>query len=296
MIKYFMPRIINVNFGNDSDNLTIQWQLHENILARRWFHILESAIPFGIREHDRLYGLPGQFWDKTEICNQLTKCMKHIETFYPNFFSFWPHVEMTQDDTNIMHVKFEQLRGSVDTPSELFLQAPEDIKQQISLYNVLIHRWESYCQGNYPRLVCTFMQGFSEILQEQDFENFSMHHEWGTMFINYPLVGKQMLDCFRDQDDYIVSGEAIRPMNRISSAFGVYFYELSQVQATVHQNEFYKYFKRRENYFNSLGLFLGDKRLALGIIPVGDIIETQPRRQLLQELGRLNRINRVWVN
>ena len=70
----------------------------------------------------------------------------------------------------------------------------------------------------------------------------------------------------------------------------------SDLQATVHQNEFYKYFKRRENYFNSLGLFLGDKRLALGIIPVGDIIETQPRRQLLQELGRLNRINRVWVN
>jgi hypothetical protein len=285
--------IVAVRFGDQETGITLRWRVREHDVATRWLNLLRSAINHGIKENDRIYNIPNQKWDRDLICKELESCMRSIEVFHKNLFKTWPHPEMTNEDCNVLHIYFEKLRGSIDFPSSLYTRSPPSIRREITRYNTLIHRWESYVTRGPARFVCTFNITRPVPLQDEDYRLFSLEHGPGAMCLNYPLVGKQFLDMFRDQDD-LVSPEAIRPMDRFSANFLVRFSPTDEEKAGRILNAFYPWFDARSEYFKSLGFELGSDKLALGYIQVADPID-EIDDEILHRIGEIDRIDSVNI-
>lgn len=293
-----MPTIA-ITFGNDEDSFQLFWKTLDSPIARKWLSSLEAALPHGIFENDRIYNFPLQKWTKGKIVQELTECMKRIETFYPDFFSFWPFDGMEISHTNDLHVYFEKLRGAVDQPSEMFVVAPDAIKSEINRYNILIHRYESQIFGNgnskRPRIVCSFVNEHRKYLNDADYDYFSLSYEYGDMMINYPQVGKTFLEVFHDNDD-VVTDSGIRPMKYYAAGFKVVFSDFTDNEATVLKTKFNEWFDRKENYLNSLGFYKDDKKLALGHLTVAKLIDNGLSRETINsEIGRLDVIKEVKI-
>lgn len=287
-----VDKYINVNFGSDNE-FTLKWKLGSSSICHKWFHILKTAIPHGIREKNRFYNLPNQLWNKKTICSAMIECMKAIEQYYPNFFKVWPTQDMTNDITNIMHTDFERLRGSVHTPSDIWENANTALRDEIRLYNVLIHRWESFITNGPPRFVCTFKEKFITPLAVEDYKNFSIHHDYGAILLNYPLVGKQFLDLLRD-DDWHISSHAILPMSSLAADFTVRFVDFS-VENNQLDIKIKKWFTAHQSKLENLGFFIDDPKLALGWIQVATLVDNTNAIDLISKLGDLSEINSVWT-
>lgn len=290
---------VTVTFGQGNDCLALSWQLIDSSLAVRWARALTSAIPHGIFEDDRIYNFPNQHWTKITIVNDLTVCMRAIEDFYPGIFVKWPSPNMGISDTNDLHVYFEKLRGSIETPSELFVNAPNHVRNEINRYNILIHRYESQIFGNgankRPRVVCTFNEENRQPLQGQDYDLFTLHNDYGDLMINYPQVGKTFLEAFQDDDD-VVTDAGIRPMRYLAAGFRIAFSEISTEQAASTKRSFDSWFNARQEHFNSLGFFADDKKLSIGYLVVAKLIDNGMSRQEIEsEIGRLGRISSVEI-
>ncbi len=283
-----------VRFGNDIENESLRWNIRNNQMAVKWLEVLKASLPYGINERDRLYNMPNQSWSKERICEEMIACMEEIETTYHGIFDAWPVPTMDHSVTNVMHVAFEKLRGERDHPTDLYVNAPGHIKDAINRYNILIHRWESFVQNGPPRIVCTFKKPNWTPLLDEDFGYFSMHHTYGGLLINYPQVGKQLLDVFRDSDTD-VSAEAIRPMNSYASGFTARFTSITEDQAAKGRVLFDKWFDDNSSYLSSLGFIKNDPRLALGWIQVGDLDGSSFNSAKLETIGRLGRIYDVWI-
>lgn len=291
--------IVSIKFGCNEDFLELHWLTLDTPIANKWIRSLSAAIPYGIFENDRIYNFPGQPWTKEKIVRDLTACMKEIEGFYPGIFPFKPFDGMELTQTNDLHVCFEHLRGAVDAPSEMFINAPKHIQNEINRYNILIHRYESQILGNgkikRPRIVCSFINEHRKPLGDDDYDYFSMDYGYGDMSINYPQVGKTFLEVFHDNDD-VVTDAGIRPMKYYAAGFKVVFSEFSKEDASMLRADFNQWFDRKENYFNSLGFHKNDKKIALGHLTVAKLMDTGLDRSFINsEIGRLNIIKEVKI-
>ena len=285
--------VIAVRFG-PKDGIVVRWQLRNTPIAKRWLGSLKQALPYGINERDRIYNMPIQPWNRNTICEELTDCMLNIERFYPDFFDIWPTPTMDHESTNAMHLAFERLRGSIDVPTELYINAPYDVQMEICRYNVLIHRWESFVGKGPPRVVCTFNKPFRTLLLDDDYSYFSVGHTYGARTINYPHVGKQLLDVYRD-DDMVVSAEAIRPMDHYAAGFVARFFEINSDAADSILASFDRWYDTNHAHMVSLGFDRGDPRLAIGYIQVADLIEDRDRTAMLYSIGKVGVIGDVWI-
>lgn len=287
-----MP-VIAVRFGNQEDGLTLRWKVRQHRVATEWLGVLAGAIKSGLRENDRIYNLPNQKWDRVEICKELETCMRSIEIFHPKLFKTWPHPDMTTEDCNVLHTYFEKMRGSIDDPSRLYTRSPPSIRNEIARYNTLIHRWESYVTNGPARFVCTFNLSQRKPLIDEDYQLFSLEHGPWAMCLNYPMVGKQMLDVFRDQDE-LISPKAIRPMDQFSANFSVRFTPMDEEKAGRILEAFNSWFDGRCGYFNAIGIDRHSDKLALGYIQVADPIDT-PDDDVLASIGRFGVIGSVSI-
>ena len=294
-----MTRVV-VTFGHGGDSLALSWQVVGSPLGMRWIRALSAAIPHGIFENDRLYNFPYHHWNnRARIADELGRCMRSIEGFYPNFFSKWPSQDMGITDTNDLHVYFERLRGSIEEPSPLFVNAPESIRTEINRYNILIHRYESRLfsggTNKRPRVVCTFNEENRQPLQDQDYDLFVLHNSYGDLMINYPQVGKTFLEAFHD-DDHVVTDSGIRPMRYLAAGFRIAFSEISVEQAACTRRSFDSWFDASREHFNSLGFFKEDNKISLGYLVVATLIDQGiPRHALESEIGRLGVISSVEI-
>jgi hypothetical protein len=290
---------IEVTFGQGNDTMSLRWEVLGSPVAQKWLTALGNSIPHGIFENDRIYNFPNQLWTKEKISTDLIACMKKIEECYPGVFSVWPSSTMGLEETNAMHVYFEKLRGSIEQPSIMFVNAPEDIKREIVRYNILIHRYESQIFGNRnvkrPRVVCTFNEENRSPLDDQDYDYFALNYDYGDMMINYPQVGKNFMEMFFDDDD-VVTNEGIRPMRYYAAGFKIVFSTLPAQEADSIRNRFFSWFERKENYFNALGFYKEDKKLALGHITVAKMINNGAKKESIEsEIGRLGIIDQVNI-
>lgn len=290
---------IEITFGQGDDILSLRWEVLDTPIAKKWLAALSRSIPHGIFENDRVYNFPNQYWTKETISKDLSLCMEKIDKFYPNVFNVWPSSTMGLDETNSLHVYFEKLRGSIEHPSEMFVNAPDDIRREIVRYNILIHRYESQIFGNSsvkrPRVVCTFNDENRSLLDDQDYNQFVLNYDYGDITINYPQVGKNFIEMFFDDDD-VVTDSGVRPMRYYAAGFKVVFSTLSLKEAENIRKNFFSWFERKENYFNSLGFYKEDKKIALGHIVVAKMINNRFDRDFIEsEIGRLGIIDRVSI-
>ena len=180
---------------------------------------------------------------------------------------------------NELHVFFEQLRGPVDNPLEWYLSAPAEVKKAIERFNVYIHeyedaqfnkKWEPITNHPYAMIIGTYHNCPKFDLNDKDYLRYAYRWTFGTVYINYCIVGKPLLDVFRNQDEDI-GDDNIRPQHCWSADWMIKFGPATPDWIyKQRENEFWEWFSRKENFFNSLGIHRGPK-LALGQIPIAEL-------------------------
>jgi hypothetical protein len=181
---------------------------------------------------------------------------------------------------NYLHKFFEDLRGDILAGTYWFNTAPDEIKQAVEQFNILIHKLESEIrtQEKHPTLVVTFKDSVRIELTDQDCDYFTYQWTQGTVYINYCQVGKTIIDAFKDNDNLT---ESIRPQTHYSADFMIKFGPSTPRWLYYIRQIFLKCWITKKK--------LPFKNLNLGMIPVADLA-TSVDSNVLRKFDKVKKI------
>lgn len=243
------------------------FKVRDTEIATKWFAELSNNYP--LFETDRFDNW-GQ--DKQYYIDILNEQIRIINAYVP-VIDMQVSSKTNQQDLNYLHKFFEDLRGEVDAGTEWFNNAPKNVQDAVTTFNIVIHQLESTLRTNnaQPTLVVTFKDRPRYELTEDDMKHFTYCWTSGTVYVNYCQVGKTVLDAFTNRDDIT---QAIRPQTHYSADFMIkfgpstnkVFYWLRSLVI----NMWLKY--KRFNF----------KHLNIGMIPVADLVTVIDKKTLVQ--------------
>jgi hypothetical protein len=123
----------------------------------------------------------------------------------------------------------------------------------------------------------------------------TLNPKFGTVCLNYCEIGKTLEDLTQDRD-YYISDDAFKPFNYYSADFVVRMHEETQEYLSDKLIRMKEYYNQHREFFFELGYttFQDPKLLPLRF-PVAEIIETQPRHDLIQAVSQRQRITKVTL-
>jgi len=239
---------------NGKEDLDITFKVRNTPIARKWFRELSNNYP--LFETDRFTN-----WGEHNLVDQLKSVIRIIND-YDKTLKIEIPTNIKQADLNYLHKFFEELRGEKNSRTLWYDNAPDNIKTTLNKLNVYIHQLESEIRTkNHPSLTVTFKERPNIELAKNDLKHFDFRWSRGTVYIEYPHVGKTVLDVFKDKDHVT---KAVRPQTHYSADFTVKF------GPTVP----YWFYILRKMYIN-VWLYFQDFKFTnynIGMIPVADII------------------------
>lgn len=255
-----MHHTFEITIGNNKEKSIIEFAILQTDIAQRWAD--EIAKNYPLYETDRFTNWPNSIKSKKYYEYYLKYHMDVIDKY--GYKIDYDKVDF-QDALNIMHKHFEHLRGHVDRPSFWYQTAPQEVKNSVDKFNILIHEYENFLEEEKqdfknPTIVCTFMDRPKYNLLKEDYKYFTHSWEYGTVYINYCEVGKPLLDVFKDKDDH---AEAIFPQSTYSADFMIKFGpSVPKDFVTKKQEEFDVWYAAQDYNFDNL---------SLGLIPVAQL-------------------------
>lgn len=295
--------IFSIVFKNKKqEEMRLQYRVYDNDISIRWFESLKYQV-FNVSdksaEPDRMYNFPDGVWTEEKIVNELNLCIEIINK-RNKVITHTAYVGMSQEQLNHLHHYFENLRGSVLSPSEYWLSANKEEKSALERYNVIIHRAENFYHSRnvgayHPRFVFRFKDRIRNELSDEDYQHFTLIRKFGEVYINYCEVGKPLHDVYRDRDN-IIGENNIRPLRWYSPDFTSYFHnkEFNSV------NRFLKgmddWWDKNDNYLTDLGFTKGDPKNAIGNIPVAMLETDISNENVISNLVEFNKMDRVEIN
>lgn len=259
-----MSKLI-VTLTNGSEDKDLVFNIHNTDIASRWMAEVEKNYP--LYETERFQGWPQSNKDLDYYKSEILKQINIVNEYKPNTIHGFEKIS-DQDVLNYLHKFFEDLRGSADQGSEFYKNAPQNVKQAIDMFNVLIHECEHTMRNSdSPTVIVTFGGRERFRLNEEDYNEFTFKWKYGEVYINYCEVGKPLLDVFKDEDEH-VGDDNVRPQSYYSADFMIKF-GVSTPDVLYNArlgmiNEWYK----KQNY--------NFKHLSLGMIPVASLESGKP--------------------
>jgi hypothetical protein len=255
-----MHHTFEITIGKNDERSAIEFDILQTDIAQRWANEIVKNYP--LYETDRFTNWPKSIKSKKYYEYYLKH---HMDVIGKYGYKIDVSKLDFQDALNVMHKHFEDLRGHVDRPTYWYQTAPEEVKNSVDKFNVLIHEYENFLQEENqdfknPTIVCTFCNRPTYKLDEGDYQHFTHSWEYGTVYINYCEVGKPLLDVFKDKDDY---AEAVRPQSTYSADFMIKFGPTVPKEFVEEkQNDFDRWYSKQNYNF---------KHLSLGLVPVAKI-------------------------
>ena len=251
----------------DGEKRSICIKPNDNDLGFLWAMELKKNIDRGgvVKEPDRIYGV-SSLWPKDKIKSDIEHCSEVINSYRPNYIQFDFSKEIDQEGLNILHLYFENIRRK-DSNIFDFTVMPENVKDAINNYNILIHRLESHLSdnlGGLPRIVVSMTKRTEYELKDEHYNEFTMEYKPGDVCLNYTHLGKTLWDVFKDGDE-ITGEDNVIPQNTYSADFHI---RLSRGPGI--QQPFQEWLNRNEERIPQKG----NKR-SLGLAKVGRIINNQ---------------------
>ena len=177
-----------------------------------------------------------------------------------------------QDEFNRLHTWFEVYRGALDDPHPYFITGSPEFQQAIERFNQLIHMWEvqdEFARKNITAVNIDFNHHSRIPMEDDDYRNFEFMSYSDSIVMPFVSRGKTLIDFWRDNDDH-VGDENIRQHSNIGSNFKL---RCSGGWTEEHRKEkwaeFSDWFRRKENYLNSIGFYWDDLRCCKGYITLG---------------------------
>jgi hypothetical protein len=291
-----------VIFTNDdkTSEYSLEYEIYDTSIANRWSMLLTQQCYFDneIYEKDRFYNFPDNSWTEERIVIEINECIDKLNVSGAGIEER-AQIGMSQQLLNVLHHHFENLRGGVLSPGSFWTGANGETKAALERYNVLIHRAENFYNTSgreqyFPRVVCRFNNRERIPLLDEDYEHFTLHRNFGEVYINYCEVGKPLYDVFKDGDD-VVGEDNIRPLRYYAPDFALYFHHTQSFKVDKFLADMDEWWDRNDNYLGALGFSKGDPKNAIGYIPVAALAEIHDIDEVINSLVTHQNIDRVEI-
>lgn len=254
-----------LDLNKNNEIVTVSFKEAEHSLGQKWARALRSHIDAGypVAQPERIYNL-NNIWTREVIIEKINNCIDTINNYTPVIDFKLTDSTMTQQDSNRLHHYFEILRGENEAPNDFYLNAPDTIRYCIEEYNVLIHRWEDY--GSPGRIVVHMKDRPVYLLDDSDFQHWTLNFNPGDVRLNYCHKGKPLWDVFKDGDT-VVGDDNIRPQFKYSPDFNITFAKGPGIT-----KKYLDWWELNRSKLNAIGLYEEDARCAVGHAIIGKII------------------------
>ena len=262
------------NPTNHLDKITLTFKLRTHSVVAKWVERVDLAQQqYKIDKPDRFYGFGDQKEQIIQAIDLINTCIDTVNSFEPIITRRLERID-DQDTLNYLHHIFEVYHGLLDQQThELWLRAPLEVRCALAELNILVHRCESVYRGAKPRHVVTWY-GLpkTQLLADEDYQWFELGSKFGTVYLNYVEIGKTLEDLAHDNDQYIADA-AFRPFKHYSADFNVKFWSDNSRQIEENRSIIKSYYCSNEQFFKDCNLNWDDPKLAIGHIPLADLIE-----------------------
>lgn len=242
-------REIVVHLGHNKDySLTIE--LFDNRVANRIWEMIRDADDIDFVSRTEFY----EFGEsQKDVENDLNTAINHLKRLKPETFKH-------DFDLNRLHENF---------PDLVHTETDSETKHWLAMFNYHLHHLERMRDGGKRQfLFCSNIQ--AEPLQDEDYDLFSLGKRENTVYMNYPHVGKNITEIVQDNDTEVPEHH-ILPTSIVRPDL-LFHLDEDRWAGKEPQLKFYidNWLKQIEH---KLPYPIGDKRLALGHIPLGKIID-----------------------
>jgi len=275
--------MFHLDLEKNGETVTIDFIENETQLGVKWAQALRDEIDKGIElpQPERLYNL-NTVWSEQAIINRINSCIEAINRYKRFIDLYIPDGAMSQEHSNQLHHYFELMRGENDEPNEFYQESPDEIKQAIEEYNVLIHRWEDLVirepdgtrteRPSAGRIVVHIKDRPMYEMSDGDWDCYTIESDPGAVCINYCHKGKPILDVIKDDDD-VVGEDNIRPQHRYSADFHIRWAH-GIGKGDKWKPRFDEWWQRNHNFMRNLGFERDDPRCAFGYGVVGHLVNS----------------------
>lgn len=263
---------------------------YDNILGRAWSSLLKEAINSKncwLVETDRLYHLNNE-WSKENIILKMNECI-NIVNMYDNIIDVTLDLDADQEMMNYLHTFFEKLRGKDEDPPAWYVNAPRKVKDAVTLFNVLIHRFEAYdSMSQHAKITVGYKHRPTREMTLEEKKCFNLDLQPGEVYLKYCHKGKDILDVFKDKDEH-VGEENILPQHKISSDFNINF---SWKMQEKRKEEFYKWLEENKTFLKSINIDVDDPSITIGRGSVGRVLY-HDMEELRKEIFGVTKIHNI---
>lgn len=280
---YTKLKVILANPADHSDTIDLNFNLIDHHFKAKWCErLIMAQSRYKIDHPDRFYGFSNSKYSAEYTVAAMNNTIDKINGYVQLIDRHIQSVD-DQDTLNYLHHMFEIHHGLVETQhtNKLLVKYPE-LQPLLCEINLLVHRIETLSRTpNHKRFVTTYY-GLpkSKSLTTEDFSMFTLEETFGTVYLNYCDIGKQLEDLALDNDQYIAD-DAFVPFTHYSADFVVRFWDTTadgilarKQRITTYYQDHYKFFKDKE-YAK-----LDDPRLAIGNIPLATLEYTSQEEVL----------------
>lgn len=287
-----------MNLCIELDNsVELKFRILETPVAELWLERMALRDQYPIDHSNRFYGFNTKEEEETRALWMINDCIQRINDYDPIISKSLNNIA-DQDTLNYLHNIFERYHGLLDRQSSDYWQAaPESVRLALAELNLAVHRCETASRGQRPRFVCTWygLPKTKTLTDDLMKEYGTINPKFGSVCLNYSEIGKTLEDLTNDHDRYI-GDDAFKPFNHYSADFVVRLFEDSINDVAQRTIKMTKYYYDHRDFFDQRGYtnFAHPRLLPLRF-PVAELIETQSRDALLEQIRQHQLITRVTI-
>jgi|TARA_R110002074_G_scaffold371766_1_gene547017 hypothetical protein len=236
---------LDIHLGNEA-NYKLTYELFDNRVAEKLWHRFQT-LDLDFVSRTQFYNFGESEYD---VQSKLTESITNIKRLLPDQFK--DHA----DDLNSLHVNFPDLVK--DTHGEL--------RHWLSMFNYHLHHMEDLKANSNTRFLFS-TQDDGEPLHTDDYTLFTPTKLNNHLYMNYPHVGKHVMEVWYDRDINIPADHIV-PTSILKNDLLAWFAndQFTDADKTV------KSIKRWcEQLHVPLPYSISDPKLAIGYIPLGKL-------------------------
>jgi len=240
--------ILDVHLGKNAE-YTLSYNMFDNRVAERiWQRFKTFDQEFVSREQFHNLGET-----KEQIESNMYSCVDKIKELCPEVFK-------DADDLNTLHVNFPDMMKT----------AQGELREQLSSFNYYLHHLEDFERGKVkdPWFLLAAKNDDGEPLQDEDYKMFNPIYMKDHLYMNYPHIGKHLLEIYYDQD-LDVPKEHIKPTSLLKNTLVCWLGRDGKPwRREALTNKVKNYCKQIQD---KLPYDIDDKRLAIGHLGLGKL-------------------------
>lgn len=241
-----MKKIV-VHLG-EAKEYSLVVSLFNNRVANRIWHIIKQASEIDFVSRTEFYGFGETIAD---VEKSLQECVDNLKRLKPEHFK-------ENDDLNRLHENFPDLVKE---------ERDEETRHWLNMFNYHVHHLERKHNGGKRQfLFCSNLQ--SENLLDEDYDLFTLGKRQNTVYMNYPHVGKNITEIVGDED-VDVPKEHVIPTSILRPDLLFHLDEDRWIGKEQGLGEYINQWLCKIE--DKLPYPIGDKRLAIGSIPIGKV-------------------------